>query len=77
MKNIAALKISCFIYIKAASPLSYSGFSAIGCFKASPYGGICLKPSPDQDWTNKKRIFQIGPSVPKEIGLKQTHIDRS
>ena len=33
-----------------------------------------LKPSPDQDWTNKKIIFQIGPSVPKEIGFKQTSI---
>ena len=47
--------------------------SAIGCFRASPYGGIyilkhyskltakkiqffCLKPSPDQDGTNKKNF---------------------
>ena len=35
---------------------------------------FCLKPSPDQDGTNKKRIFQIGPSVPEEIGFKQTQI---
>ena len=35
---------------------------------------FCLKPSPDQDGTNKKRIFQIGPSVPEEIGPKQTQI---
>ena len=34
-----------------------------------------LKPSPDQDGTNKKRIFQIGPSVPKEIGFKHTKLD--
>ena len=34
---------------------------------------FCLKPSPDQDGTNKKRIFQIGPSVPKEIGFKHTY----
>ena len=84
--------------ILAASPLASSGFAAIGCFRASPYGGIyilknyskltakksanfffskiqnffCLKPSPDQDGTNKKRIFQIGPSVPEKIGFKHT-----
>ena len=85
------------VYIRlAASPLVSSGFAAIGCFRALPYGGIyilknfskltakksanfffskiqnffCLKPSPDQDGTNKKRIFQIGPSVPEEIGFK-------
>merc|ERR1719391_822185 len=87
----------------AASPLASSGFAAIGCFRASPYGGIyimknyskltakksanfffskiqnffCLKPSPDQDGTNKKRIFQIGLSVPEKIGFKQTNIDPS
>ena len=92
--------IHIYIYILAASPLASSGFAAIGCFRASPYGGIyilknfskltakksanfffskiqnffCLKPSPDQDGTNKKRIFQIGPSVPEEIGPKQTQI---
>ena len=33
-----------------------------------------LKPSPDQDGTNKKRIFQIGPSVPKEIIFKHRYI---
>ena len=38
---------------------------------------FCLKPSPDQDGTNKKRIFQIGPSVPEEIGFKQTLLHRS
>ena len=88
-----------YIYILAASPLASSGFAAIGCFRASPYGDIYilknfrkwlkknprnffskiqnffrLKPSPDQDWTNKKRIFQIGPSVQKEIGFKHTKI---
>ena len=34
---------------------------------------FCLKPSPDQDWTNKKRIFQIGQSVPKEVGFEHTY----
>ena len=87
----------------AAWPLASSGFAAIECFRASPYGGIyilknyskltakksanfffskiqnffCLKPSPDQDGTNKKRIFQIGPSVPEKIGFKHTFKDRS
>ena len=91
------------LYILAASLLASSGFAAIGCFRASPYGGIyimknysklttkkirefffskiqnffCLKPSPGQDWTNKKRIFQIGPSVPKEIGFQHTKLDPS
>ena len=90
-------------YIYCCWVLASSGFAAIGCFRASPYGGIyilknfskltakksanfffskiqnffCLKPSPDQDGTNKKRIFQIGPSVPEEIGFKQTNIDLS
>ena len=32
-----------------------------------------LKPSPAQYRTNKKRIIQIGLSVPKGIGLKQTN----
>ena len=26
----------------AASPLASSGFAAIGCFRASPYGGIYI-----------------------------------
>ena len=29
-----------YISILAASPLASSGFAAIGCFRASPYGGI-------------------------------------
>ena len=38
---------------------------------------IGLKPSPDQKGTNNKKIFQIGPSVPKKIGFKHTYIDPS
>ena len=30
------------ICILAASPLASSGFAAIGCFRASPYGGIYI-----------------------------------
>ena len=31
-----------YAYILAASPLASSGFAAIGCFKASPYGDIYI-----------------------------------
>ena len=32
--------IHIYIYTIAASPLASSGFAAIGCFRASPYGDI-------------------------------------
>ena len=32
-----------------------------------------LKPPPDQDKLIKKRISQIGPAVPEEIGHKHTY----
>ena len=38
----ASLSLSLYIYILAASPLASSGFAAIGCFRASPYGGIYI-----------------------------------
>ena len=31
-----------YIYILAAPPLASSGFAAIGCFRALPYGGIYI-----------------------------------
>ena len=53
--------------------------SRFSCFleKLDPRSIFCLKPSPDQDGTNKKRIFQIGLSVPEKIGFKQTLLHRS
>ena len=76
------------VYILAASPLASSGFAAIGCLRASPYGGIYILkkyskltaknlrfflPSPDQNSVRvKKKYIQIAPSVPEEIGFKHT-----
>ena len=37
----------------AASPLASSGFVAIGCFRASPYGGIYILKNYSK-WTAKK-----------------------
>ena len=34
--------INIYMYTLAALPLASSGFSAIGCFRASPYGGIYI-----------------------------------
>ena len=87
------------IFILATSPLAFSGFAAIGCFRASPYGGIYIlknyskltakksaiffskiqiflpKPSPDQDWTNKKKNFS-NRSIRSEEDRFHTYIQR-
>ena len=34
--------INIYMYTLAALPLASSGFAAIGCFRASPYGGIYI-----------------------------------
>ena len=56
-------------------------YAAIGYFRPKKKKKIqiffCLKPSPGQDRTNKKRIIQIGPYVPKEIGPKHCYIHPS
>ena len=69
-----ALPYGCIYIFKNYSKLTLKK-SANFFFENQNFFG--LKPSPDQDGTNKKRIFQIGPSVPEEIGFKQTLLHRS
>ena len=41
----------------AASPLASSGFAAIGCFRASPYGGIYIMKNYSKLTAKKSAIF--------------------
>ena len=62
------------MYILAASPLAYSGFAAIGCFRALPYDGIYIMKDYSKLTAKNPKIVQIDLSVPKEIGFIQTYI---
>ena len=46
-----------YIYILATSPLASSGFAAIRCFRASPYGGIYIMKNYSKLAAKKSAIF--------------------
>ena len=46
-------------YELAASPLASSGFAAIGCFRASPYGSIYILKNYSKLTVKKSAIFSL------------------
>ena len=61
-EHIACVDVYSFLLdmqyiILVALPLASSGFAAIGCFRASPYGGIYILKSYSKLTAKKSTIF--------------------
>ena len=67
LKETARLSLSLslyisFIYVLAVSPLASSGFAAIECFRASPYGGIYILKNNSKLTAKKSAFFFENPN---------------